>query len=145
MPRPPPNAPEQDPSTSKPYTDACGVPGNNAWNNVNPAATDCSWSGVTSLASLISGPPEGCDYVVVRGDCMQDLYTTACHLTVVHPLPAQVRGDCMQDLYIQMLSYTLAKPVRPCPPLTLPPSPSHPSPPPFPPIPTCTPPTLTRP
>ena len=85
-----PHAPEQDPSTSKPYTDACGVPGTNAWNNVNPAATDCSWSG-----GLLASPPEGCDYVVVR-------------------------GDCMQDLYIQMLSYTLAKPVRPQPPPTLP-------------------------
>ena len=70
------HVPEQDPSTGKKYTDACGTLGTNAWNNVNPAATNCGESGA-----------EDCDYVVVR-------------------------GDCMQDLYVQMLSYTLAKPVR---------------------------------
>ena len=68
--------PEQDPSTGKRYTDACGTLGTNAWNNVNPAATNCGEDGA-----------EDCEYVVVR-------------------------GDCMQDLYVQMLSYTLAKPVR---------------------------------
>ena len=73
-----------DPTTGKPYTDACGVKGtaDQPWSNVIPGC-DPEVPEASALDSMLDGllgdgnttASNACKYLFVKGDCMSDLYT----------------------------------------------------------------------